>query len=210
MAEIDAKPGDYVKLKLAREEMECTILESYDASVILVKLKSGYNIGIPRENVYGVEVLKRGAEKKPARKIERKKGLPLIGLIVTGGTIASKLDSRTGAVSALTDVNEFAQFYPGLFEIANVRIDVPFMKLSENMNSEEAIRLGVRAIEAGKKRDIYSGGKSVTVFVVDKQGVREIPQPQVLKYIQEVNEPVTARKTNTRAALMLYICLQLN
>ncbi len=141
MVEIDAKPGDYVKLKLAREELECTMLESYDAGVILVKLKSGYNIGVPRENVYGVEVLRRFESKKEIKKIEQKKGLPLIGLIVTGGTIASKLDSRTGAVSALTDVNELAQFYPGLFEIANVRIDVPFMKLSENMNSEDWIIL---------------------------------------------------------------------
>ncbi len=141
MTEINAKPGDLVKLKLAREELECTLLESYDSSVILVKLKSGYNIGIPRENVYGIEVLKRASEKKEKKKIVEKKGLPTIGMIVTGGTIASKLDARTGAVNALTSTEEFAQYYPGLFSMANVKIDVPFMKLSENMSSEDWIVL---------------------------------------------------------------------
>ena len=69
---------------------------------------------------------------------------------------------------------------------------------AENMSAEDAIKLGVRAIEAGKRRDIYSGGKSVTVFVIDRQGVRELPQSQVQKYIQEVNEPVVAKKPNAR------------
>ena len=69
---------------------------------------------------------------------------------------------------------------------------------NDNMSSEEAIRLGVRAIEAGKRRDIYSGGKSVTVFVIDRQGVREIPQSQVLKLVQELNEPVVAKRPNAR------------
>ncbi len=135
-------PGDLVRLRLAREEVECTILESHEPSIVLVKLASGYNIGIPKEHIFGSHVLRKS--KKPLR-IEappQNKSLPSIGLVATGGTIASKLDPKTGAVSALTDVREFAQFYPELFKIANVKkINVPFMKLSENMTSDDWIIL---------------------------------------------------------------------
>src|SRR3989344_6127934 len=96
-----------------------------------------------------------------------------------------ELMTPKGASTLLSNVLNNTRFYPFLVQF-----------YSENLGMEDAIKLGVRAIEAGKRRDIYSGGKSVTVFVVDKQGVREIPQPQVLKYIQEVNEPVAARKSN--------------
>ncbi len=135
-------PGDLVRLRLAHEELECTLLESHDSSVVLVKLESGYNIGIPKDHILGSEVIHSYQPKRVKTSLSQEQGKPSIGLIVTGGTIASKLDSKTGAVSPLTDINEFARFYPKLFERVNVkRIVVPFMKLSENMNSDDWISL---------------------------------------------------------------------
>jgi len=133
--EIKANAGDYVSVKLAKKEIKGIILESYDKDVILVKLESGYNIGIPKENVFEINVIRKYKEEKKEYKIPSSNGKPKIGLIVTGGTIASKLDSRTGGVKALTDVGEFAQFYPGLFEKYDIKISSPFMELSENMDS---------------------------------------------------------------------------
>ncbi len=46
----------------------------------------------------------------------------------------------------------------------------------QGMNEKEAIALGIKAIEAGKRRDVFSGGKGVTVFVVDAKGVRQVQQ----------------------------------
>ena len=69
---------------------------------------------------------------------------------------------------------------------------------NENLTQDEAIKLGIRAIEAGKRRDIYSGGKSATVFVVERQGVRELPQALIQKLILEVNEPITTKKQTSR------------
>ncbi|MEM4256918.1 MAG: proteasome subunit beta [Candidatus Diapherotrites archaeon] len=54
----------------------------------------------------------------------------------------------------------------------------------EGMNEKEAILLGIKAIEAGKRRDVFSGGKGVTVFVVDSKGVRQVPQETLTKYIK--------------------------
>lgn len=149
MVEISAKAGDKVRIRLASEELECTLLESYDKSILLVKLNSGYNIGIPRENVFGVEVLEKYYAKLGEKiDLPKSSGKKSIGLIITGGTIASKLDSKTGAVSWLTDVNEFARFYPKFFERVNVKkISVPFMVASENMTYEHWVTIAEHAKE---------------------------------------------------------------
>ncbi|MGV8142642.1 MAG: Glu-tRNA(Gln) amidotransferase subunit GatD [Candidatus Pacearchaeota archaeon] len=149
MVEINAKSGDKVKIRLASEELECTILESYDKSVVLVKLKSGYNIGIPRENVFGIDVLEKYIGKDTDRAhLPKTLGKKSIGLIVTGGTIASKLDPKTGGAQPLTDVSEFAKYYPKIFDKINVKkLSVPFMIASENMSSEHWVTIAEHAKE---------------------------------------------------------------
>ncbi|MFH1802341.1 MAG: Glu-tRNA(Gln) amidotransferase subunit GatD [archaeon] len=142
MADLNFQPGDYVRLRLAKREVEGTILESKDSSVYLLKLKTGYNIGIPKENVLAGRALKKFKEEKEDFKLKEKNGLKSIGLIVTGGTIASKLDPKTGGVAPLTEVGEFAKFYPELFKMVNVKkIEIPFMIASESMSSEHWIKI---------------------------------------------------------------------
>lgn len=137
MAELNFQPGDYVRLRLAKKEVDGTVLESTGDDVLLLKLKSGYNIGIPKENILAGRALKKFKEEKKEVELTEKKGLKNIGLIMTGGTIANKYDARTGGAAPLTDIGEFARFYPEMFKIANVKkIEVPFMIASESMTSE--------------------------------------------------------------------------
>ena len=66
--------------------------------------------------------------------MEIKKKLQNIALIATGGTISSRLDTKTGAVKWLSEPEELLKFYPELLKIANIaKIETPFMKASENM-----------------------------------------------------------------------------
>lgn len=143
------KPGDVVRLRLAQEELDGTVLESSEQDVVLLKLASGYNIGILKEHILASRVLKRFEEReKKVFEQRAREGLPVIGFVMTGGTIAAKLDARRGGVSWLTDVEEFERFYPEVFEIADVKqIDVPFMMASEAMTSEHWIKIA----EAVKK-----------------------------------------------------------
>ena len=142
MAELNFNPGDYVRLRLAKREVEGTILESKDSSVYLLKLRTGYNVGVAKENVLAGRALKKFKEEKEEFKLKEEKGLKTIGLIVTGGTIASKLDPRTGGVAPLTEIGEFAKFYPELFKMVNVKqIEIPFMIASESMSSEHWIKI---------------------------------------------------------------------
>ncbi len=137
MAEINFKAGDFVRIRLAKDEIEGRILESSDNSIILLKLESGYNIGINKENILGGRVVRKfKEEEKKEIELKKKEGLENIGMVITGGTIASKLDPRTGGVKWLTNVNEFIRFYPGILDIVNVKkIEVPFMIASESMDS---------------------------------------------------------------------------
>jgi len=51
------------------------------------------------------------------------------------------------------------------------------------MTEEEGVRLAVKGIQAGKRRDVFSGGKSVSVMVIDKNGIRELDEKDVAKYL---------------------------
>ena len=59
-------------------------------------------------------------------------------MIITGGTISSKYDSKTGGVHPLDSPESLFRFYPELFERVNVlKIETPFMKFSEEMNFKD-------------------------------------------------------------------------
>lgn len=52
----------------------------------------------------------------------------------------------------------------------------------EGITKEEAIRLAINAVKAAKKRDIYSGGVSVTVMVITRQGIQELKEEEIKNY----------------------------
>ena len=54
----------------------------------------------------------------------------------------------------------------------------------EGMTKEEGIKLAVKSISSAKKRDIYSGGRSISVMTIDQTGAREIPEEKIKKYIE--------------------------
>jgi glutamyl-tRNA(Gln) amidotransferase subunit D len=191
--ELNFNFGDKVKLRLAREEVEGVVLESYDKDVILLKLPSGYNIGIPKENVLDLEVVEEYKENKKSdkKKDSKNKDKPSIGLVITGGTIAAKLDARTGGVSWLTDTEEFAKFYPKVFEKANVKkISVPFMVASENMTHEHWITIAEHVKEMLNDPDIrgviVTHGTDTLHYTSSALSffLRDLKKPVVLTYSQ--------------------------
>jgi proteasome beta subunit len=65
-------------------------------------------------------------------------------------------------------------------EFAMTTLDQNYKK---GMSEEEGIALAIKAINAGKKRDMYSGGKSVSVTVISRKGIRELSEAEVQKYV---------------------------
>ena len=65
----------------------------------------------------------------------------------------------------------------------------------ENLSEDETIQLAIRAIQAAKKRDIYSGGADATVTVIDSKGVKELTNEEVQKYAKGMQKTVKGNNT---------------
>ena len=135
----NAKPGDYVEVHLTKLIYEGVLLDSSEKGIILLKLNSGYNIGFNKKDVHEIKILeKEGSEQEKKLELKKESGKPSIAMIITGGTIASRLNPKTGGVSPLTSPEELFKFYPGVFDKVNVvKIEVPFMKASEDMDYKD-------------------------------------------------------------------------
>ncbi len=135
-----ARPGDYVEIHLMKTIYEGILLEvpKSEKGVVLLKLDSGYNIGFNKKNIVEIRVLKKVREKKEELKLEKDSKKPNIAMIITGGTIAARLNPTKGGVDWLTEPESLFKFYPGLFEKVNVlKVEVPFMKASEDMDFKD-------------------------------------------------------------------------
>ncbi|GAI35830.1 unnamed protein product [marine sediment metagenome] len=136
----NANPGDYVEVHLTKQIYEGVLLETpkLEKGIILLKLDSGYNIGFNKKDVLDIKVVRRAKEEEEEIEIKKDREKPNIAMIITGGTIASRLDSKTGGVDPLDTPENLFKFYPSLFEKVNVvKVEVPFMKTSEDMNFKD-------------------------------------------------------------------------
>jgi glutamyl-tRNA(Gln) amidotransferase subunit D len=150
MTQTNAKPGDYVELHFSKLIYEGVLLEvpEDEKGIVLLKLDSGYNIGFNKKDIIEIRLKKRATEKEEKIEIKKSKEKPNIGMIITGGTIASRYDSRTGGVHPLTSPESLFKFYPELFEKVNVaRVEVPFMKASEDMDYKDWQKIAKTAEE---------------------------------------------------------------
>lgn len=97
----------------------------------VIKLDSGYNIGVPPSSC----TLARHPEPLRAVQIDvvQNKNLPTLAIVSTGGTIASRIDYRTGSVTSQFNANDILTAIPELKEIANYRTIPLATILSENM-----------------------------------------------------------------------------
>lgn len=139
--------GDLVKVVKVKETIEGILLDSHDSEIVLLKLKSGYNIGILKEEILRIDLVEKSKKEEiKEEKTQRKEGLKNIAVIITGGTISSRLDPKTGAVSSITEPSQLLALAPEVKEICNItKIEIPFMMFSENMSSKEWIILAETA-----------------------------------------------------------------
>jgi glutamyl-tRNA(Gln) amidotransferase subunit D len=148
--EAETTKGSFAGLVLPRSE-------TADPEHIVLKLDSGYNVGI-RANT--VRELRKTGYRKAEYKIPEKEfptdaAKPDVKLFGTGGTIASRLDYRTGAVIPAFSPGELYGSVPELADICNLETEKLFGVFSENMGPEQYVVLAERIGEA--IRDGYAG-----------------------------------------------------
>ncbi len=143
MHKLDFDEGDRIRLKKKTDSgvvvYEGIVMPTASRNFV-IKLDSGYNIGIRPENVE-IEVIERAGALKEAkeaagRKERKDERLPLLSILSTGGTIASKVDYRTGAVSPQFSTEDILEAIPELGAMARIKGKVVYSILSENMRAE--------------------------------------------------------------------------
>lgn len=152
-----------VKINTTRGAFQGTILprsENDDANHIVLKIPTGYNVGINIDNV--IEMTETGYKKAvykiPEKEFPYTADLPNVKLFGTGGTIASRLDYRTGAVIPAFSPGELYGAVPELASICNLTTEKLFSVFSENMGPEQYKKL---AIAIGK--EIESGVDGIVI-----------------------------------------------
>ena len=137
--------------------------EHSDDKHVVLKLKSGYNIGLEIEKIEKIEknsslekVIDRNEKNSSLEKvIDRNEKIQNILLLSTGGTIASKIDYRTGAVTPILTAEELNSSVPELAKIANIDAKVLFSEYSENIMPEHWLKIAETIKEYSKSN--YSG-----------------------------------------------------
>lgn len=119
--------------------------ENDDDKHIVLKIPTGYNIGIDIRTITGMKETgyKKAVYKIPEKQFPVTPGLPHVKLFGTGGTIASRLDYRTGAVIPAFSPGELYGAVPELADICNLDTEKVFAVFSENMGPEQYMKLAV-------------------------------------------------------------------
>ncbi|HEX9631874.1 MAG TPA: Glu-tRNA(Gln) amidotransferase subunit GatD [Gemmatimonadales bacterium] len=175
-----------VRIHTTRGTFEGLVLprsETSDELHFVLKLGTGYNIGIRHDTVHGVEELgfREAVYKIPEQEFPHDPAHPRVKLYGTGGTIASRLDYRTGAVIPAFTPGELYGSVPELADICNLETEKLFGVFSENMGPEqylvlaekvgEAIREGYAGVVIGHGTDTMHHTAAVLSFMVQSPPV---------------------------------------
>lgn len=192
---MEFKQGDRVRIEKNGTVYEGKVMPSMEGH-ITIKMNSGYNAGFFTDNVK-ITLLESNGENtngglnggKESKMVEENipkpgKKLPKVAILSTGGTIASKIDYRTGAVTSQFTADDILAAIPELREIADFKGRVISSILSENMDSESwqnLARAVVEEIEAGADGVIVTHGTDTMMYTAAALSFMiETPVPIVL------------------------------
>lgn len=174
--EVVTKKGAFTGIILPRSE-------TADALHVVVKLRTGYNVGVAADQIRNITVAgrKEAHYKIPEKEFPFDPKRPKVKLLGTGGTIASRLDYRTGAVIPAFSPGELYGSVPELADICNLETEKLYGVFSENMGPEQwagtaeaigrEIRKGVQGIVIGHGTDTMHHTSAILSFMVQNSPV---------------------------------------
>jgi len=161
--------GDRISVERGGTTYEGAVMPSRREGYVVIKLDNGYNIGFDaaKSRISLLQKRQESRKIKSETALPRREGLPQVSILSTGGTIASKVDYRTGAVTSQFSAGEIISAIPELEEIANYSARVVYQILSENMRAEYWIELAnkvAREIESGAEGVIITHGTDTMMY----------------------------------------------
>ena len=210
-----AKIGSIIRLTSKSGEVFEGILiprsEYSDPTHLVLKMKNGYNIGISLDRTQKLEVIGEGEKPhftKPSPPASHA-GLPKVSIISTGGTIASRVDYRTGAVQPALTAADLASVVPELSSIAEIDTHILFSEYSESIGpthwkgmAEEV----AKKIANGAEGVVISHGTDTLHYTAAALsfGLEGIPVPVILVGAQRSSDrPSSDAASNLTGAVAL-------
>lgn len=157
--------------------------ENDDDQHIVLKIATGYNVGVAVDTITQMEETgyQKANYKIPEQEFPFSKDLPNVKLFGTGGTIASRLDYRTGAVIPAFSPGELYGAVPELADYCNLTTEKVFAVFSENMGPSQYIALakaigeeiekGIQGIIIGHGTDTLGHTAAALTFMVQNPPV---------------------------------------
>ena len=209
----DCEVGDIIRITSKGKVYEGILIprsELGDATNIIIKMKSGYNIGI-NAAAEDVKVEKIGKGTKPTFASpplpKQNPALPHVVIMSTGGTIASRVDYRTGAVRSAMSANDLYGVVPELSEVARVDTEIVFSIYSENLtpkNWSELAQKVAERIEQGVDGIVIAHGTDTMAYTSAALSfaLQNLPVPVILVGAQRSSDrPSSDAATNLIGAV---------
>jgi len=212
LKKVGAEIGDVIRVTKNGETYEGILIprsEYGDEKHIIMKLKSGYNVGInitPK-----TQIKKVGAGIKPTFTPpplpKQKSGLPKVAIVSTGGTIASRVDYRTGGVRPALSASDLYSVVPELSEIAIVDATILFSLYSENITAKhwsETAKNIAKHIENGAAGVVVAHGTDTLGYTAAALSfaLQDLPVPVIMVASQRsADRPSSDAATNLIGAV---------
>lgn len=208
------KTGQRVKISKGKKEYEGLLMPRPDAGdpdCLVLKLDNGYNLGIKwdkktkikksrkkgKKETKEEEEFELGRIKKELMKLEFDEKKPDISLIATGGTVASRVDYRTGGVTGAMNPREFLHNVPELKEIVNLKkIDRLSTKMSEDFNYKDWQKMAKKI-----KKELNSGMEGI--ILTEGTDTMHYTSAALSFFLRNLNKPVVitgAQKSSDRGS----------
>ena len=129
--------GQAIKITTQKDTTYKGILTFQEQDTLFIKLSSGYNVGIDKDRIKTKELGEKKHTQQNPQRISQDKSLPHVHIAHTGGTIASKIDYTTGAVTNAYEPEELLTLVPEATEKARLTASLLMNTSSEDIRFQD-------------------------------------------------------------------------
>jgi glutamyl-tRNA(Gln) amidotransferase subunit D len=207
-----AEIGDMIRIIKGAETYEGILIPQSgygDEKHVVIKMKNGYNVGVHLAPNTRIEKIGVGAKptftSPPLPK--QKTGLPKVTIISTGGTIASRVDYRTGGVRSALSASDLYSVVPELSQIAAIDAQILFSLYSENITAKhwsETAETVAKHIQKGVAGVVIAHGTDTMAYTAAALSfaLQNLPVPVILVGSQRsADRPSSDAATNLIGAV---------